>query len=173
MIPFMVETIGMSEFIDKVLDIAAGEVGVRETAPNRGPRVDEYHIYAGRDPALADSWCAQFIWWVLGHAADYEGTAGLRFSSSGARLWELNQDKIADGDPQPGDVGIADHGEGKSHVWLWVSCPGPDGRAQTIEGNSNIDGSRNGIMVCRHARLPAEATFGTLRPAPTNADPVA
>lgn len=163
----------MTDFVSKVLDIAAGEVGIRETAPNRGPRVDEYHTYAGRVPSAADSWCAQFVWWVIGHAADEEGTAGLTFSSSGKRLWELNQDKVVTGDPQPGDVGIADHGKGESHVWLWMSGPGPDGRCQTIEGNSNVDGSRNGIMVCRHARLPSEATFGTLRPVPANEAPVA
>jgi len=155
----------LSAFVEKVLDLAAGEVGVRETSSNRGQRVDEYHRWAGRDPAQADSWCAQFVWWVLGHAAEACGVAlVMHFSSSGHRLWERNQNARATGDPQPGDIGIADHGGGKSHVWLWVSAPGPDGRCQTVEGNSNVNGSRNGIMVCRHARLPSEATLGTLRP---------
>ncbi|HET6283887.1 MAG TPA: hypothetical protein VFH73_23230 [Polyangia bacterium] len=155
----------MNAFIATALDLAAAEVGVRETSANRGQRVDEYHRYAGRDPAQADSWCAQFVWWVLGHAAAAAGKVlAMRFSSSGHRLRERNQALHVVGDPQPGDVGIADHGNGKSHVWLWVSGPGPDGRCQTIEGNSNVNGSRNGVMVCRHARLPSEATLGTLRP---------
>lgn len=164
----------MTDFVNKSLDIAAAEVGVRETAPNRGQRVDEYHRYAGRDPALADSWCAQFAWWCLGHAAAALNLVlAMRFSSSGHRLWERNQALAVTGPPQPGDVGIADHGEGKSHVWLWASGPGADGRCQTIEGNSNIDGSRNGVMVCRHARRPEEATLGTIRPKATEQPAVA
>jgi len=156
----------MSAFVDLVLDLAAGEVGVRETAPNRGQRVDEYHRYAGRDPALADSWCLQLVFWVFGRAAERLAlTNPLPHTSSGHRLWErAPKEWRITGDPQPGDIGIADHGQGKSHVWIWMSAPGPDGRCQTVDGNSGVTGGRNGTMVCRHAKHPSEATLGTLRP---------
>jgi hypothetical protein len=153
----------MTAFVDKVLDLAALEVGVRETSPNRGQRVDEYHRYAGRDPAQADSWCAQFVWWVIGHAAESAGLLPpMRFSSSVHRLWERNAALHVVGDPRPGDVFCADHGDGKGHCGLVV---GVGDLMHTIEGNSNLSGSRNGNMVVRRARPFSDATLGFLRPA--------
>jgi hypothetical protein len=152
----------VTAFVDKVLDLAAGEVGVRETTANRGQRVDEYHRYAGRDPAMADSWCAQFVWWVLGHAAEATGgSRPLLFSSRVHGLWNRNASARV-GDPRPGDVFCADHGDGKGHCGLVV---GVGDLMHTIEGNSSLSGSRNGNMVVRRARPFSDATLGFLRPA--------
>lgn len=153
----------MSPFVSKLLDIAAGEVGVRETSPNRGQRVDEYHRYAGRDPAQADSWCAQFVWWCLGHAADFEHPAGLHFSSSALRLWAKNADKRVT-DPQPGDVFCIDHGDGKGHCGIVTGRGFGEGVLLTVEGNTSVTGSRNGDGVYNRTRGIAEITLGFLRP---------
>lgn len=161
----------MESFVAKVLDLAAAEVGVRETAPNRGERVDEYHRYAGRDPASADSWCAQFVWWVLGHAAaDLGQPSPIRFSSSVLRLWERNSDRQT-AIPRPGDVFCIEHDDGKGHCGIvvagtagppWIAAP--DGTLETIEGNTNGGGSRNGDGVYRRARNVKEINLGFLRP---------
>ncbi len=53
----------------KVLEIAAGEIGVREDPPasNRGKRVQEYQASVGVDPG--EPWCAAFVYWCFAAAA--------------------------------------------------------------------------------------------------------
>jgi hypothetical protein len=159
----------MSAFVDKILDLATAEVGVREVTPNRGPRVDEYHRYAGRDPDTADSWCAQFVGWVIGHAEDEIVDAGgapqptLRFSSSVLRMWEKNPAHRVT-DPRPGDVFFIDHGKGKGHCGFVVGPGFGDGVLLTIEGNTSVGGSRNGDGVYARSRGLAEINLGFLRP---------
>lgn len=156
----------MSPFVSKLLDIAAAEVGVRETSYNRGQRVDEYHRYAGRDPATADSWCAQFVGWCFGHAAEACGTPNpLTPSSSVFRLWANNADARVIGDsPQPGDVFCIDHGDGKGHCGIVTGIGFGEGVLLTVEGNTSVTGSRNGDGVYNRTRGIAEITLGFLRP---------
>jgi hypothetical protein len=162
----------MSEFTEKVLNIAAGEVGVRETKPNRGPRVDEYHAYAGRDPALADSWCCQFVGWCFGHAAEALGIEDPLFPSSSVfRMWNANASSRVT-DPLPGDVFLIDHGDGKGHCGIVTGIGFGEGVLTTCEGNTNVNGSRNGDGVYNRTRGMAEITLGFLRPVPVNEAPL-
>ncbi len=164
----------MTPFVNKLLDIAAAEVGVRETAPNRGQRVDEYHAYIGRDPKLADSWCAQFCCWVYGHAAEALGTPNpLLPSSSVFRLWLKNSAHQVHNDPQPGDIFCIDHGNGKGHCGIVTGRGFGEGILTTVEGNTSVTGSRNGDGVYNRTRGIAEITLGFLRPVPASSEPVA
>lgn len=168
----------MTPFVNKLLDIAAAEVGVRETSPNRGQRVDEYHRYAGRDPALTDSWCAQFLYWCYGHAAEALGVPNpLPASSRALGLWERSPDEYRIEPsmmPEAGDVFIIDHGGGKGHCGLVVATPDPgDELIHTIEGNTSVTGARNGDGVYRRTRLLSEINKGYLAAAPDDAPAVA
>ena len=48
------------------------------------------------------------------------------------------------------------------HVGVTISPMRPDGRFDTIEGNTNTDGSQNGWEVCQRTRLRASCDFGVL-----------
>ena len=50
-------------------------------------------------------------------------------------------------DPQPGDIFIMDFGAGKGHTGFVSAVKG--NRIETVEGNSNDEGSREGFEVCR------------------------
>lgn len=52
--------------------------------------------------------------------------------------------------PQAHDIFIIDHGNGLGHTGMVESVEG--NIIHTIEGNSNSDGSRNGVAVVRHSR---------------------
>jgi hypothetical protein len=53
--------------------------------------------------------------------------------------------------PQAGDIFVMDFGNGAGHTGI-VEKVLPNGILQTIEGNTNDDGSRDGYEVCRRAR---------------------
>jgi hypothetical protein len=155
-----------TDFVSKLLDIAACEVGVRETAPNRGQRVDEYHRYAGRDPAAADSWCAQFVGFCSGHAAEALDLPNpLPKASSVWGLWQRAPLSMRVADPRPGDVFLIDHGDGKGHCGIVTGQAFGEGMLTTCEGNTSVTGSRNGDGVYNRTRGIAEITIGFLRPA--------
>lgn len=152
----------VSQLATKALEIAAAEVGVRETSPNRGQRVDQYHLYSGRDPAQADSWCAQFVRWVYGHAAEALGVpCPVPKTSSVLGLWQRSPLSCRVLDPQPGDVFLIDHGKGKGHTGIVVATAGAT--LATIEGNTSAGGSRNGDGVYQRTRDVEEITLGFLR----------
>jgi hypothetical protein len=147
----------------KVLEIAAGEIGVREDPPasNRGKRVQEYQASAGVDPG--EPWCAAFVYWCFANAASALGVAnpmktkGCR-TGSVVELWDqanANGVKIvthdaALADPSrvlPGMVFIITMNGGHGHTGLVSKVIGNS--LETIEGNTNDDGSREGIGVFR------------------------
>lgn len=154
----------MTTFVAKVLEVAAAEVGVRETAPNRGPRVDSYHTYVGRDPAQGDSWCAQFCVFVFGHASAALGAVNpLPRSSSVLGLWQRSPQSSHADEPAIGDVFCIDHGQGKGHCGIVIGVPPDSDVIETIEGNTNAGGSRNGDGVYQRTRKLGEINLGYLR----------
>ena len=51
---------------NRVKTIYDSQLGVRETAPNRGPEVEKYLRYV--NVSKGNPWCAAFVCWVLGEA---------------------------------------------------------------------------------------------------------
>jgi hypothetical protein len=152
------------------LGIAVTQVGQMELPPssNRGPMVDEYLRAAGIDPEHSSNdgraWCMAFAYWVFRTAATalaapnpLPRTAGCldHWNKSanvpGARRITA---RAACDDPRlvkPGLIFILDFGGGLGHAGL-VERVAPGGRLTTLEGNSNTDGSRNGVGVFRLER---------------------
>lgn len=126
-----------------ILNIARSQLGIREaTGKNDGVEVEQYLIYANNKKG--EPWCASFVSWVYGQA----GYPLPRTAWSPA-LFPL--DKRTD-KPQPADVfgiyfpklkRIAHCGivEGSRANWIY-----------TIEGNTNLAGSREGDGVYRKLR---------------------
>jgi hypothetical protein len=155
--PLLVET----------LKVAAGEIGVMESplGSNRGPKVDEYLRCVGLDPASGHySWCAAFVYWCFDQAAaslrvpvanpviptagvldhwNRAGTQGIpRISSADC----ADQPSLV----QPGMIFILSTGGGNGHTGLVEAVRGF--YLTTIEGNSNNDGSREGVGVFRQTK---------------------
>ena len=154
-----------NEFIAKVLEIATGEIGVCEEPPgsNRGKRVGEYQRAVGIDPG--EPWCVAFLFFCFASAARELKVAN-PIEQAGCKtgsvldLWNrarrakgvtllLHDDAL--GDPskvKPGMIFAISTGGGNGHVGLVANVVG--NRLETIEGNTNDGGSREGIGVFRH-----------------------
>ena len=143
------------------LAIGAGEIGTMEVPPgsNRGPKVDQYASSVGLAPADRNPWCAAFVYWCFARAAA-DTDVGNPVIRTGSVLthWRRAGDAgirrvaaaEAMGSPalvEPGFVFIMDYGGGAGHTGFVEQVDG--GRLVTIEGNTNNDGSREGVGVFR------------------------
>jgi hypothetical protein len=122
--------------------IASAEVGQSEQPPgsNDSPRIAQYRT------ATAGSgvgpWCAYFVSWVARQAGTPLGDHGEGFGSvDQLYAWAQRTGRaVANGPgvvPRPGDLIVFDE-----HIGI-VEQVRPDGRIQTIEGNSSDRVSRN------------------------------
>jgi cell wall-associated NlpC family hydrolase len=110
---------------------ARGELGVTEQPPgsNEGPRIRDYRAASGSPPP--GPWCAYFVSWAARQAGMPLGNSGEGFGSVDALYsWAQGAGRTTQ-DPKPGDLIVWNE-----HVGI-VEGVLPDGRLQTIEGNSS------------------------------------
>jgi hypothetical protein len=148
---------------DLALAIALGENGERENPPgsNRGARVDVYLRSVGLDPARGRyPWCAAFVCWAIREAMlRAGGPHRWRGSASVSTLLARNRALVAVL-PAQGDVFI--HlGEHGNHCGFVTGTRA--GSVTTLEGNTDIYGSRTGGQVMQKFRPPGY-TAAFLRP---------
>lgn len=143
-----------------VIDFANTQLNVRENplGSNRGVEVDAYLTSVGLRPPPGNAWCVAFTYFCYEQSARQLGignphikTAGVLDHWSQARL----KPKVirvtasqALADPKlikPGCLFIIDTGGGFGHSGIVTGVN--SGRLETIEGNTNPGGSRNGIGV--------------------------
>lgn len=156
----------------RALAVAESQIGVREAPPNsnRGAEVDAYVRAVG--VPLGSPWCAAFVYWCFAGAASQLGVDNpvvesggcmdhwRRARAQGVRSFTGPQ---AQDDPslvQPGHIFIMDHGGGLGHTGLVKRVQG--GLLDTIEGNTNVLGSRQGDGVYEKERRVDEITGGFL-----------
>jgi CHAP domain len=143
---------------------AAQVMEVRPPA-NRGPRVDEYQVRTGlrlKAGVEGFAWCACFVYFCFDEAAKKLGRKNPVIKSAGCHdHWNRARDSgiaqitgtRATNKPelvQPGMIFIMDFGGGKGHTGIVEAVHG--GFITTIEGNSNNQGSRDGVGVFRLTR---------------------
>jgi cell wall-associated NlpC family hydrolase len=124
-----------------VVAAARGELGVTEQPPgsNDSPRIREYRAASGSPPP--GPWCAYFTSWAARQAGMPLGDAGQGFGSVDALYsWAQGAGRTTES-PKPGDLVVWDE-----HIGI-VESVLPDGRLQTIEGNSS-----NMVARRTHAR---------------------
>lgn len=132
---------------DCVVETALGEVGVTETTDNWSPRIAEYlasvHVYK---PAY---WCAAFVHWCFECCGVQTPiTAWSPSAVSQNVIWTKGKGET----PRAGDVGTLYYTNlGRVGHTFIIEKWGD--KVVTIEGNSNDNGSRNGVKVCRRVRL--------------------
>lgn len=144
---------------ERVLAWADSQVGIRESAPNRGSAVDEYVRVAGLDPKGAHNWCAAYVYWCLLKAGVPRDA--LPVGPAGVRNWArwghaTGRDRI-----MPGRARIGFRVKQPilaGHIWFCLDNVqifkfNVGDLYRTIEGNTNIDGSSNGVGVFKRKRV--------------------
>lgn len=159
-----------NDLFTEVIRIANTQLGVREDPPNsnRGKDVGKYLKSVGLDANSGHySWCMAFVYWCFKEAFDHLGKPNPLVKTGGVlRQWnETKNKKIKKADAinnpslvKPGFVFIRNHGGGKGHTGIVVAVNG--GYIETIEGNSNNNGSREGVGVFRLTRKIASIENG-------------
>ena len=109
---------------------------------NWGEHVQKYLISVGI--TFPASWCMAFVYWCC-----KQSNPNTPLIKTGGVLAQWNQipAKYKVKTPLPGDIFIMEFGGGKGHTGFVESVSGDV--IQTIEGNSNDEGSREGYEVCR------------------------
>lgn len=148
--------------VETTLNIARGELGIKESPPNSN-NVKYNTWYYGREVSgSAYPWCMAFVQWVFAQA---EVPLPVRTASCGALMNAAKKaGQWVTKDYRPGDVVIYDFpgGAATDHTGIIekVTLTG----VVAIEGNTSEAGSQsNGGMVCRKTR-PASLIVGVVRP---------
>lgn len=121
---------------EKIVAAVKPEVGVSEAPPgsNDSPRISEYRSATAGAPGPGP-WCAYFTSWAAKQAGAPVGNNGEGFGSVDALYaWAQSAGKAipaAGAKPQPGDLIVWDE-----HIGV-VESVTPDGKINTIEGNSS------------------------------------
>ena len=148
--------------VSEIVRIAKAEVGVREVGnTNCGERVDQYKAATWLNPKKGWAWCAAFVCWVIREALASSGTKQTKTfkrprtaSAWDFENWSLAQDsttwlrKPHSNDIAPGDIVMFTF----SHIGVALSTPDEKGNVQTVEGNTDEAGSREGGGVYLKSR---------------------
>jgi hypothetical protein len=152
-----------SDFVRELLDAARMSLGTTETTRNSGPEIDAWLKYAHSEPGKP--WCA--AWVVFMHriaAVSCDVVSPCPRTAGSLDLWAKAPDECKTDLPAPGDVFILDTGYpgGAGHCGIVETCsPGGD-ILETIEGNTNAAGSREGNCVARQKWQPRTGKRGKL-----------
>lgn len=110
------------------------------------------------------SWCAIFVSWAFGQVMPKTSPLfGLQSPKGYAGTQEAARQMKAKGwlrigQPQPGDIFI--HRSSATHGHTGIIIKGyPDGSADTVEGNTNGKGGRDGGSVLKQTRSKAYMTW--------------
>jgi Putative peptidoglycan binding domain/CHAP domain len=156
-------TVPASDLAQAVLDVARTQLHVREQplGSNRGPEVDEYIRAVGLNPTGDFPWCVCFAFFCYQKAAEQLGMENPMIRTAGVLdLWNraglagvprvlhdsaINNPALV----KPGQIFIIDTPPpgGAGHAGLVEQVV--SGKLVTIEGNTNDNGSREGIGVFR------------------------
>jgi hypothetical protein len=156
----VVEPVTDDAFLLKVLEIAAGENGVKEDfalGQNRGARVDEYirstHLDPAGNPPHGYPWCACFVYWVFEQTAQLLNQTNPCLRTAGVvSHWDrtlgkkiLSADVLSDHSlVKPGMIFCKSH---DMHSHTGIVCQVVDDGIITVEGNTNAAGSNEGNSV--------------------------
>ncbi len=148
-----------SGLVANAVAVANSQIGVLEQplGSNRGPQIEQYQAAVGIDKG--EAWCAAFTYWCFQQAADsLQKSNPVIKTGSVVQHWDLARQKgipvvmtsAARQDPEllkPGMIFIMATGGGTGHTGIVEKVIG--GRLVTVEGNTNDNGSREGIGVFR------------------------
>jgi hypothetical protein len=131
--------------------IAKTQIGVEESprGSNRGKQIEVYLKSVGLGGGYA--WCMAFVYWCVLQAFIAKGVKTPLKKTGGVRDQYIASKAFAVKEPMAGDIFIMLYPNGTGHTGF-VEALLPGGMIQTIEGNTNADGSREGYKVTRRIR---------------------
>jgi hypothetical protein len=132
---------------ERALNVAVYQLGNAEVphGSNWGPAVEKYLKSVGINSPSA--WCMGFVYWCVNEACkEMDLNNPLKKTGGVMAQWVASKHLRVD-KPMKGDIFIMDFGGGKGHTGFVTQVIGD--RIQTVEGNSNDEGSREGFEVCR------------------------
>lgn len=142
-------------FWERALHQAASQVGVREVpkGSNWGPKVSLYLKAAGfLTPA---AWCAAFVTWCLrAVGVDRKSLPALAASTYYWMDWARKKGRHRTA-PKRGMLFVWNV-KGAGHIGFVTNVSESGQTFETIEGNTNSDGSREGYEVARRTRTVKE-----------------
>lgn len=167
--PVVAVTTATNSLLTEALNFAISQVGVMEDPPgsNRGKEVEEYLASVGLGGGLF--WCAAFVYYCFQKAAEKQGRKNpvLKTGHCMTHWRDTSAKKILTADAinkpsliKPGQIFLINTGGASGHTGIIESVEG--GFIHTIEGNSNPEGSSNGIGVFRNTRKIAKINKGFL-----------
>jgi hypothetical protein len=129
----------------RALDILTAQVGVRERIPNGGPAVETFLASVGLGPGY--SWCMAFLFWGVDQAGREMGLVNPMLRTGGV-LRQYHEGRCPHVTALiPGDIFIMKVGNaGAGHTGV-IRQVRAGGILDTVEGNTNDDGSANGDGV--------------------------
>ena len=147
-------------FAKKIIEIAVGELGVKESPANSNRQK-----YGKEYGVNGTAWCCQFVWWVFKHA----GAAALFYGGKKTAYcptlmnYYKKQGQFVTKNFKPGDIIFFDfNGNGQpDHVGIVEKVSG--NKIYTIEGNTSTSNDANGGSVMRRTRT-AKTILGAGRP---------
>lgn len=143
----------MTPLVQRALDLAVTQIGVREHGRNRGPEIDGYNHDIGHDPAKADPWCAIFVCAMFRRAARELGVLCPVPMTAGC--WTLDEKS-----PKPVHTVVPVAGAifllSRHRHTGFVSEVLAGDRLRTVEGNTNGGGSADGDGVYERERSRTE-----------------
>jgi len=147
---------------ESLIKIASAEIGVEEVdGTNCGPRVNIYKAATNLPPHESWPWCAAFACWCvrdsMAHTGIKETATFKRPTTAGAwdfENWSKRQDGTTQTKREPGaDIKAGDIVIFRfSHIGIAVSSPDFNGFIETVEGNTDGQGSREGGAVLKKSR---------------------
>jgi hypothetical protein len=156
-----------SAIAEAAVQIGLTQLHVREEpeGSNDGPHIQKYCRSAGKSaPAL---WCMAFVYWCFAEAAARVGgphpMAGVpdwaKIYVTGVYSWAKGAGKTVE-TPIRGDVFCVPGGsEGRTHKHTGLVTEVSNGTVKTVEGNTNNDGSANGIGVFARVRSASRLDY--------------
>lgn len=145
----------MSLLGEEAVRQAGSQLGVTEaTGHNDGVAVEKYLKSVGLGKGYA--WCMAFVYWCFKEAAKKLGLENPLLQTGGVQVcWESKKGTRTTV-PSIGAQFFIIHANGTGHTGICGSELKEDGTFNTIEGNSNNNGSREGTTVVRHQRKLSE-----------------
>jgi hypothetical protein len=124
---------------------------VREAATreNNGPWVEAIQRVTGNKKG--DPWCASFVCFVLTLSNRGKNPLPTTASCEEIHKWAKKYGKIVS-EPREGDVFLVLNADDWAHHTGFCTGPAANGLVPTIEGNTNVDGSRDGYGVFERQR---------------------
>jgi len=132
---------------ERALRVAVYQLGNCEVpkGSNWGPAVEKYLKSVGINSP--SPWCMGFVYWCVNEACKEMDLNNPLKKTGGVMLQWVGSKHLRVDKPMRGDIFIMDFGGGKGHTGFVTNVVGD--RINTVEGNSNDEGSREGFEVCR------------------------